>query len=182
MRPLSTVARGGTVAASGLLCHATIAEEQLAGAPSPPEDTKPPRYTSSQGSLRPPSPSLGRARLISHLANNVLFPNRPNSPKPFFFDCRPSKFVLCSNFHVKYITKTSVTGLRFSLVYCCSSCSIPTSTRKSRYLSNSGLNTILGKSLPRNWRYAVTFSHAIKPIRSKNCRSARFRCSRRSFR
>ena len=28
MRPLSTVARGGTVAASGLLCHATIAEEQ----------------------------------------------------------------------------------------------------------------------------------------------------------
>ena len=26
MRPLSTVARGGTVAASGLLCHATIAE------------------------------------------------------------------------------------------------------------------------------------------------------------
>ena len=33
MRPLSTVARGGTVAASGLLCHATIAEEQLAGAP-----------------------------------------------------------------------------------------------------------------------------------------------------
>ena len=42
MRPLSTVARGGTVAASGLLCHATIAEEQLAGAPSPPEDTKPP--------------------------------------------------------------------------------------------------------------------------------------------
>ena len=28
MRPLSTVARGGTVAASGLLCHATIAEQQ----------------------------------------------------------------------------------------------------------------------------------------------------------
>lgn len=178
MRPLSTVARGGTVAASGLLCHATIAEQQLAAGRY---QASPPRYTSSQGSLRPPSPSLGRARLISHLANNVLFPNRPNSPKPFFFDCRPSKFVLCSNFHVKYITKTSVTGLRFSLVYCCSSCSIPTSRRKSRYLSNSGLNTILGKSLPRNWRYAVTFSLAIKPIRSKNCRSARFQCSRRSF-
>ena len=114
MRPLSTVARGGTVAASGLLCHATIAEEQLAGAPSPPEDTKPPRYTSSQGSPRPPSPSLGRTRLISHLANNVLFPNRPNSPKPFFFNCRPSKFVLCSNFH--QVIKRKVASLGFACI------------------------------------------------------------------
>ena len=97
MRPLSTVARGGTVAASGLLCHATIAEEQLAAG----------RYQASPPGTQAAKaafdllllPSLGRAPLISHLANNVLFPNRPNSPKPFFFNCRPSKFVLCSNFH-----------------------------------------------------------------------------------
>ena len=82
----SVAARGATVAASGLFCHATIAEQQQQlGAPDTPRYTtlqqqqqQGPGSSSSAPLLLPPG---RRTRLISHLAN-LSFPNRPKSRLP----------------------------------------------------------------------------------------------------
>ena len=108
MRPLSTVARGGTVAASGLLCHATIAEQQLARRKIP----------------SPPGTQAAKAALDlfllpwGELGSYLTWPTTSYFPIDLIL-LNPSSSIAghqslcCVLIFIKvHVTKTSITGLR----------------------------------------------------------------------